>query len=86
VEDNLAQAEKQEEDHQSNNFPDMHISSPRSDAVTGLNYIRENDLNPSVAYDLEILQMYCKGKNVGASVPQVYIYSCCCGWFSELFF
>lgn len=49
VEDNLAQTEKQVEDHQSNKFPDMCISGPWSDAVTDLDH-----LNPNVAHDLEI--------------------------------
>lgn len=40
VEDNLAQAEKQVEDHQSNKFLDMCISGPWSDAVTDLDYVR----------------------------------------------
>jgi len=50
----------------------MRISGPWSDAVTTLDYIREDDLNPNVAHDLEIMQSYWKGKEVGASVPQVY--------------
>jgi len=72
VEDNLAQAEKQAEDHQSNKFHDIGISGPWSDAVTDFDYIREDHINHNVAQDLKILHLFWKGKDVSASVPQVY--------------
>lgn len=72
VEDNLAQTEKQAEDHQGNKFHDMHISGSWSDAMAYLDYIREDHMNPNVAQDLEILQSFWKGKDVSTSVPQVY--------------
>jgi hypothetical protein len=63
VEDNLAQAEKQVEDHQNNKFPDMHISGPRSDAVTDLDYIEEDHINSNVDHDLVVfLQSFWKTK------------------------
>jgi len=60
------------EDHQSNRFSDMCIGGLWSDAVTYLDYIREDDLNSNVAHYLETMQSYWKDKEDGASVPRVY--------------
>jgi len=76
-------------DQQSNEFPDMRIVGPKSDAVTDLDYnqdpawyglgssnvmVSKEVLNPNIAHDLEILRPYLKGNDAFTSVPRVYTY------------
>jgi len=42
----------------------MRINGPWSDAMIYLDYIQEDDFNPSIAHDLKILQSHWKGKDV----------------------
>jgi len=69
VEDNLAQAEKQAEDHR---ISDRHINDPWNDAMIDLYYIWEYDFTPNISHDLEILQSHWNNKDGSASVPRVY--------------
>lgn len=69
VEDNIAHAEKQADDHR---IPDMRITDPWNDAMIDLDYIWEYNFTPNVSHDLEILQSHWNDKDVSASVPRVY--------------
>jgi len=63
---NSANYESQRED-----YPDMRLVGSWNDALEKLNV--DDNLNPNVAHDMEILRKYaCKGNDVANTRPRVY--------------